>query len=253
MSNIARFKNGHLYDLYKIGQNRNPLLEQIGAKLGGLTETDFTDFDLFAKRMYLLTELGMERNCRCWVDAEQTFIQDAIESLGQQMCHELNRGNKAWILNAFQCYMKRMAKVIPMEVKASQNYGFNLGIKLIRGAYMMEERAMAKEEGRESPVWDTIEDTHKCYNGNVTHIISNMKNEDKLAVGSHNLDSLKLAMDLVEEYDMKKSVRFGQLYGFSDHVTGEIAARGFHVFKAVPYGPTENVMPYLVRRGQESK
>ena len=112
---------------------------------------------------------------------------------------------------------------------------------------------MAAEQGIESPVWDTIEDTHKCYNGNVTHIISNMKEEDKLAVGSHNLDSLKLAMDLVEEHDKKRSVRFGQLYGFSDHVTGEIAARGFHVFKAVPYGPTENVMPYLVRRGQESR
>ena len=50
--------------------------------------------------------------------------------------------------------MKRMAKVIPMEVKASKMFDFNLGIKLIRGAYMMEERAMAEEEGRESPVWD---------------------------------------------------------------------------------------------------
>ena len=57
-------------------------------------------------------------------------------------------------MNAFQCYMKRMAKVIPMEVKASKMFDFNLGIKLIRGAYMMEERAMAEEEGRESPVWD---------------------------------------------------------------------------------------------------
>ena len=74
MSNIARFKNGHLYDLYRIGEHRNPLLKQIGAKLGGLTETDFSDFDKFAERMYLLTELGIERNCRLWVDAEQTFI-----------------------------------------------------------------------------------------------------------------------------------------------------------------------------------
>ena len=71
------------------------------------------------------------------------------------------------------------------------------------------QSSVGKEEGRESPVWDTIEDTHKCYNGNVTHIVSNMKDEDKLAVGSHNLDSLKLAMDLVEEHDKKKSVRFG--------------------------------------------
>ena len=115
------------------------------------------------------------------------------------MCHKLNVGDDVVILNAFQCYMKRMAKVIPMEVKASKSYGFNLGIKLIRGAYMNEERAMAEEQGRESPVWDTIEDTHRCYNTNVTHIIRSMKSEDKLAVGSHNIDSLKLAMALCEE------------------------------------------------------
>ena len=48
-------------------------------------------------------------------------------------------------------------------------------------------------------------------------------------------------------------MRFGQLKGFSDQVTSEIGQRGFQVFKYLPFGPTEQVMPYLVRRGQESK
>ena len=38
-----------------------------------------------------------------------------------------------------------MQDVIPMEVRASQDYDFNLGIKLIRGAYMNEERQLARE------------------------------------------------------------------------------------------------------------
>jgi hypothetical protein len=37
-----------------------------------------------------------------------------------------------------------MDKVLPMEIYASQISGFNLGLKLIRGAYMDEERAIAK-------------------------------------------------------------------------------------------------------------
>lgn len=57
-----------------------------------------------------------------------------------------------------------MQNLIPMEVRASKNFNFNLGIKLIRGAYMLEERGLALEQGRESPVWDQIEDTHRCYN-----------------------------------------------------------------------------------------
>jgi hypothetical protein len=35
-----------------------------------------------------------------------------------------------------------MIKVVPLEIAASEKLGFNLGIKLIRGAYMNEERTL---------------------------------------------------------------------------------------------------------------
>lgn len=79
-------------------------------------------------------------------------------------------------MNGYQCYLKRMAETIPMEVKASQVFGFNLGVKLIRGAYMLEEREIAKNQGIESPVWEEIDATHKCYNENMEHIIKHMDN-----------------------------------------------------------------------------
>lgn len=67
-------------------------------------------------------------------------------------------------MNGYQCYLKRMTDVIRMEVRASKEVGYNLGLKLIRGAYMNEERQLAEENGTESPVWDDIDATHKCYN-----------------------------------------------------------------------------------------
>lgn len=154
-------------------------------------------------------------------------------------------------MNGYQCYLKRMANVIPMEVRASKVFGYNFGIKLIRGAYMNEERELAASQGSESPVWDSIEETHNCYNENLEHIIRSMKPVDKVFVASHNTDTCELAMDLSEELELKDSdcVRFGQLKGFSDQVTGDIAQKGFQVFKYLPFGPTEQVMPYLVRRG----
>jgi hypothetical protein len=104
-----------------------------------------------------------------------------------------------------------------------------MGIKLIRGAYMNEERTLAEEQGRESPVWDTIEETHKCYDTSMMHIIKNMRTDDMLFVASHNTDTCELAMALCEDLDLKDKdcVRFGQLKGFSDQVTGDIAAKGF--------------------------
>lgn len=78
-----------------------------------------------------------------------------------------------------------------------------------------------------------------------------MDEKDLLFVASHNKDSCQLAMDIVEEREMKdfERVRFAQLRGFSDQVTSDIAHQGFRVYKYIPFGPTENVMPYLVRRG----
>lgn len=101
--------------------------------------------------------------------------------------------------------------MLPLEVAAAKQYNYNLGIKLIRGAYMNEERELAKKGNYESPVWDTIEDTHKCYNQNMEHIIRNMTKNDMLFVASHNVETIELAKRIVLERDLKNAncVRFG--------------------------------------------
>jgi proline dehydrogenase len=129
-------------------------------------------------------------------------------------------------MNGYQCYLKRVGKVLEMEVQASKKFNYNLGLKMIRGAYMNEERKLAAENGSESPVWDTLEETHTCYNEAMQHVIINMKHEDMLFVASHNVETVDIASELAESYGLKdnKRIRFGQLRGFSDTVTGTLAA-----------------------------
>lgn len=77
-----------------------------------------------------------------------------------------------------------------------------------------------------------------------------------MLVASHNVDTINIATDFLEDNEKlreSKRVVFGQLRGFSDQVTNELSADGYKVYKYVPFGPTEQVMPYLVRRGQESR
>ena len=125
---------------------------------------------------------------------------------------------------------------------------------MIRGAYMNEERALAEEKGCESPVWDTIEETHNCYNSNLEKILRNVEGNDCVFVASHNQDSVEVAKKVIKERKISlANVRFGQLKAFSDQITQSLALENHQVFKYLPYGPTEKVMPYLVRRGQESK
>lgn len=92
-----------------------------------------------------------------------------------------------------------------MEVAAAKAYGFNLGVKLIRGAYMMEERELAAKGGFESPVFDSIEETHDCYNNNMEHIIKNMTDKDMILVASHNVDTVAIATGLVDDLGFKEN------------------------------------------------
>jgi len=55
-----------------------------------------------------------------------------------------NKGSQHIIMNGYQCYLKRITSTIELEVATAKKLGYNLGIKLIRGAYMNEERKLAQ-------------------------------------------------------------------------------------------------------------
>jgi len=56
MTNIARYTNGHLFNIY--GAERSSLMTQIGQKLGGLTEGDYANLDKFSGRIQNLAEVA---------------------------------------------------------------------------------------------------------------------------------------------------------------------------------------------------
>lgn len=79
MTPLARYKGGHLFDLYS---PMTALEVQIAEAVGGMESNDFQKFEYFRERANSLTDYAAERGTSLYVDAEQTFIQYGIESFG---------------------------------------------------------------------------------------------------------------------------------------------------------------------------
>lgn len=133
------------------------------------------------------------------------------------MIQDYNRGDRIIITNTYQCYLKRMASLIPDEIAASKALGYNIGAKLVRGAYMLEERTVAAERGVDSPIWEDIDQTHDCYNTNMRQLIGSVGHHGLVMLASHNQNSVAIAKDEMAEHGVPyEAVQFGQLKGFSD-------------------------------------
>jgi proline dehydrogenase len=105
------------------------------------------------------------------VDAEQSYINKALDSMTKQLQTHYHKDRPAFILNAYQCYLKASIDHVKLEIERCKRVNIGCGIKLVRGAYMDEERLVAEARGYESPVWDNIADTHKAYNTSLTRIL----------------------------------------------------------------------------------
>mmetsp|Transcript_8741 Transcript_8741/g.11611 ORF Transcript_8741/g.11611 Transcript_8741/m.11611 type:complete len:490 (+) Transcript_8741:563-2032(+) len=212
-------------------------------------------------RLFTLAEEASESGTRLLIDAEQTKFQPAIDNLVLELQQKFNSTNitdMPIIFNTYQCYLKDTPDRIKIDLERSERQSYHFAAKLVRGAYMMSERARAKEMGYPSPVRDTADDTHTCYDHSIEYLLRHKaQNHSKLEImcATHNQSSIEKAIGLMDELGISpndSAVHFAQLYGMTDNLTYTLGGNGFRAYKYVPYGQVNEVMPYLMRRAQEN-
>jgi proline dehydrogenase len=216
-------------------------------------EIEQAAWDRVRERMYAICEAAAEKNIGVLVDAEESWIQDPIDRLTMEMMAEFNK-QKAVVFNTIQLYRHDRLHFLRISHQIAEAQGFILGLKLVRGAYMEKERAVAIEKNRTSPIQVSKEATDADYDEAVRFCMDHI-HSTAVIIASHNEQSNLLGAKLLDEMMLPHNhphVHFSQLYGMSDTITFNIAKEGFNVSKYLPFGPIQDVIPYLMRRAQEN-
>jgi hypothetical protein len=208
------------------------------------------------------------RNIQIIVDAESQHWQTGISRTTLELMRKFNTDGKAVIYNTYQAYLKATSANLAHHLAEAQKDGFTLGLKLVRGAYILsDERSL---------IHDTKQDTDDAYNsiaqGALRQHIGVFGAQGpnakpfpsvNLFLASHNRDSVlsahRLRQQRIEAGLPTVPVAFGQLHGMSDEVSFSLLAerdengKAPEVLKCSTWGTMGQCVGYLLRRAVENR
>ena len=234
------------------GFGRYYLYEKISSG-DALSKTEEAEWSRVLERYDAVCKKAKAHDVAVLIDAEESWMQDACDALITNLMIIYNT-EKPIVYNTLQMYRYDRLAFLEQEHKKAKRGNYFLGFKLVRGAYLEKENERAEEKGYKSPICDSKFETDQNFNNGVHYMMDHLDCMSLFA-GTHNEDSSYLLMNLMNEKKLLNNdprIWFGQLYGMSDHISFNLANKGYNVAKYVPFGPVKDVMPYLIRRAEEN-
>ena len=234
------------------GFGRYYLYEKISSG-DALSKNEEAEWSRVLERYDAVCKKAKAHDVAVLIDAEESWMQDACDALITNLMIIYNT-EKPIVYNTLQMYRHDRLAFLEQEHEKAKKGNYFLGFKLVRGAYLEKENERAEEKGYKSPICDTKFETDQNFNNGVHYMMDHLDCMSLFA-GTHNEDSSYLLMNLMNEKKLLNNdprIWFGQLYGMSDHISFNLANKGYNVAKYVPFGPVKDVMPYLIRRAEEN-
>ena len=231
---------------------RISLFEKVSSGLT-LSVSEEKEWERVKNRFIKSAEKAVATNIRLLIDAEESWLQPAIDDLAEMLMQRYNI-EKPLIHNTLQMYRLDRLDYLKDLLQKGSAHKYKIGIKLVRGAYIEKENHRALSFGLPSPICSSKAATDENFDAALLLSLKEI-NWVSLFIGSHNEESLYKTLAFVAENNISKThpnLWFSQLYGMSDHITFNLADQGYQTVKYLPYGPIKEVIPYLIRRAEEN-
>ena len=244
----------HGFSVFKVsGVASTALMQKAAEHPDQLTDAEIEAWNRVQARVDELCSRAAALGTPIFIDAEETWLQGAIDALALDQMRKHNT-ERAVVFNTVQLYRHdRLAYLQAMTHQAAEE-GWQLGVKLVRGAYMEKERERAAERGYPSPIQPDKAATDRDFDAAIKWCVEHL---DRVAfcAGSHNEASNALLAQCLEDAGIPANdprVWSAQLLGMSDHISFNLSQSGLNVAKYVPFGPIRETIPYLIRRAEEN-
>jgi hypothetical protein len=145
---------------------------------------------------YVLRHIYYNKNIRrVYLDAEQDKYHAVENKIYDILLSKYNKDH-VYLYKTYQMYRQDAMYELIADVKTYPH----LGVKLVRGAYMHQDKQI---------IHTTKEETDEAYNMAIRYLIAQMKKRPiKLTIATHNDESIKIATDL----DPDKNILKGSLF-----------------------------------------
>lgn len=231
---------------------RNALLEKWQGK-NNLEPQEEAELVKIRKRLNRIMHFASDMGVGVFIDAEETWVQDAMDTLVDELMESYNK-KRVVVYNTFQMYRTDRLDFLKKSFEKAQARNYYLGAKIVRGAYMEKERQRAEDLKLPSPIHEDKEATDASFDAAITFCVEHYNRISSCNASHHAGSAMAMAKQITDKLIPRNHshLNFCQLLGMSDNITFNLAYHGFNVAKYVPYGPIQEVIPFLIRRAQEN-
>ncbi|THZ05045.1 FAD-linked oxidoreductase [Aureobasidium pullulans] len=241
------------------------------------------DMEHYVAQVKRVCAAAEERRVRVLIDAESSTYQRAIDCAALQIMASFNTSHRALVLNTYQMYLKSNMDKVKLHLDHSIKYGYVLGIKMVRGAYLhteLDKQSLHVSKQR----------TDEAYDATVQFLLQEGKAvpwKADIMLATHNAQSVRKAFDLYTSTQNSskqngvpepqiRGMTFSQLMGMADEVSMDLVNKidiakkeeptrhltemddtnpypRLGVYKYTAWGSLRDCLLYILRRAEENK